>query len=107
MSWIDRIKSPILGGTTDPPPKPKQKVDPIYDPDMEFRERVLIHSNSLKGIKKDIHQKHRIGVRSNRRKCFDHYGGSDTPHCVECGETDRRVSFYITLREEKLSPFLG
>jgi hypothetical protein len=92
MSWIDRIKSPIQGGTIDPPKqKSRLEVDPVYDSDMEFRERVLTHSHSVSGIKRDVHQKHRIGMRSNRRKCFDHYCGSDTPHCVECGEADRRV----------------
>ena len=106
MSWIDRIKSPIQGGATDAPKRRKYRleVDPIYNPDMEFRERILTHSNSVSGPNKDIHQKHRIGMKSNRRKCFDHYGGSDIPHCVDCGETDRRVLILHHIHGRKVEP---
>ncbi len=93
----------ILGSET-AKPKPRKRYDPIYDPEMGQGERVLYNRWSLRGIKKDIHQKHRIGMRSNRRKCFDHYGGSDTPHCVECGETDRRVLILHHVHGRKVEP---
>ncbi len=98
-------KSVIEGGTTEvKKPRGRLEVDPIYNPDMEFRERLLTHQYSISGPKRDIHQKHKIGMRSNRRKCFDHYGGSDVLHCVDCGETDRRVLILHHVHGRKVAP---
>jgi len=83
--------------------------DPLYrmydkDYQYEFEERVLTHSHSVSGPKRDIHQKHKIGIRSARRLCFDHYGESDIPHCIECGETDRRVLILHHVNGRKTEP---
>ena len=82
---LDRIKDVIISEETKAKMGLKGWHDPLYE-DMP-----LLHPYSKKAPKKDLHQKSGIGVGNASRLIYDHYGGGGEPHCIVCGETDRRV----------------
>jgi hypothetical protein len=89
--WLDRIKDVILSDETEVRTPHKECHDPIYNNDlMEFYKPPHKHKWSLSGPK-NKHTKSQIRMNNTVRKLYDHYCGGGEPHCIVCGETDRRV----------------